>query len=170
MKNRFGYFSARYLAAVLLGLFLLLLRAMTQNPVSAVFAPQCASPWELSKLAFWPLLAATALTGRMDGGVGKAVRRELPWLVLTPAVLVLVLWALSALEPGPGLLILTWMVALALSVALSQMDTSVGKGSVWPVLAVALGALYIVLTFLPPLAGPFLDPADVAAMATIPVC
>ena len=35
-------------------------------------------------------------------------------------------------------------------------------------LAVLLGAAYLLFTVLPPLGGPFTDPADVSALAPIP--
>jgi hypothetical protein len=165
MKNHFAYFSIRFLAVLLAGLFLLLLRASAQNPVSALLTPQFASPWELSKLVFWPLLLAASIPLR-DGGKFSS---RLPWLTVAPVTAVLIFWVLSALEPGPGVYLLTWIVLSAAALALVQRGIlAEGDRSVWMVLAVAMGILYIVLTFLPPMIGPFLDPSDVAAMATIP--
>ncbi|MEA4941004.1 MAG: hypothetical protein VB094_00505 [Oscillibacter sp.] len=165
MKNRFAYFSIRFLSVLLAGVFLLLLRTVTQNPVCALLTPQFASPWELSKLVFWPLLLAAAIPLR-DGG--KLLSR-LPWLTVAPVTAVLIFWALAALKPGPGVYLLIWVVLSAAALALAQRGVLAGGDrSVWLVLAVAMGILYIVLTFLPPVIGPFLDPSDVAAMATIP--
>lgn len=58
MRDPFNRFALRYLAAVVCGLALLLLHSTAQSGLPAAFVPQCPSPWELSKLAFWPLLAA----------------------------------------------------------------------------------------------------------------
>ena len=73
MRDPFNRFALRYLAAVVCGLALLLLHSTAQSGLPAAFVPQCPSPWELSKLAFWPLLAAWVLTGRLKapGAVGS---------------------------------------------------------------------------------------------------
>lgn len=165
MKNRFTHFSIRFLVVLLAGLFLLLLRTSAQNPFCALLTPQFTSPWELSKLVYWPLLLAAAIPLR-DGGKFSA---RLPWLTAAPVTAVLIFWVLSALEPGPGVYLLIWVVLSAVALALAQRGVlAEGDRSVWLVLAAAMGILYIVLTFLPPMIGPFLDPSDVAAMATIP--
>ncbi|BAK99354.1 hypothetical protein OBV_21560 [Oscillibacter valericigenes Sjm18-20] len=165
MKNRFTHFSIRFLVILLAGLFLLLLRTSAHNPVCALLTPQFTSPWELSKLVYWPLLLAAAIPLR-DGGKFLA---RLPWLTVAPVTAVLIFWALSALEPGPGVYLLIWVVLSAVALTLAQRGVlAEGDRSVWLVLAAAMGILYIVLTFLPPMIGPFLDPSDVAAMATIP--
>jgi len=165
MKNRFAHFSIRFLSVLLAGVFLLLLRTVAQNPVCALVTPQFASPWELSKLVFWPFLLAAAIPLR-DGG--KFLSR-LPWLTMASVAAVLIFWALSTLKPGPGVYLLIWVVLSAAALALAQRGVLAGGDrSVWLILAAAMGILYIVLTFLPPVIGPFLDPSDVAAMATIP--
>lgn len=165
MKNRFANFSIRFLTVLLAGLFLLLLRSAARGPVFAPLTPQFASPWELSKLAFWPLLLAAAIPLRDDGRFFS----RLPWLTITPLAAVLIFWVMSAQRPGPGVYLLVWIVFSAAALALCQRGVlTKGDRSVWLVLAAAMGILYIVLTFLPPAMGPFLDPADVAAMATIP--
>ncbi|MEA4994141.1 MAG: hypothetical protein VB060_09990 [Oscillibacter sp.] len=165
MKNRFAHFSIRFLTVLLAGLFLLLLRSVGSNPVFAVLTPRFASPWELGKLLFWPLLLAAVIPFR-DGG---KFSERLPWLTLTPLAAVLIFWALTAVRPGPGAYLLAWIVLSAMALALAQRGIlSKGDRSVWMVLAVAMGILFIMLTFLPPAFGPFLDPTDVAAMATIP--
>ena len=70
-------FALRYLAAaVVCGLALLLLHSTAQAGLPAAFVPQCPSPWELSKLAFWPLLAAWVLTGRLGRGAPHAAARS----------------------------------------------------------------------------------------------
>lgn len=165
MKHRFVQFSIRFLTAVLAGLFLLLLRAEVQNPVFAVLTPRFASPWELGKLVFWPLLLSALLPLREEEGFSA----RLPWLSIAPLAAVLVFWGLTAVDPGPGAYLLACIVLLALALALARRGVlSTGNRDLWLVLAVALGVLYVILTFLPPALGPFLDMADVAAMATIP--
>lgn len=72
MRDPFNRFALRYLAAVVCGLALLLLHSTAQSGLPAAFVPQCPSPWELSKLAFWPLLAAWVLTGRAGQGAPHA--------------------------------------------------------------------------------------------------
>lgn len=165
MKDRFNRFAVRFLTALLLGLLALLLHSWAANPLLGIFMPRCGSPWELSKLAYWPLLAALVLTGHLSGGVRAAVSAALPCLTLTPPALFLVYWLISGLEPAWGVCLLLWFVAMAIGAALADR----GKGGgVWLVLAAALGALYVIFSFCPPALGPFLDPQSAAAMATIP--
>ena len=165
MKNQFNRFAVRFLCAVLLGLVLLCLHGC--RGAAAVFVPQFASPWELSKLAFWPMLGSFLLTGPFSGGLGPALRRQLPCLVATPLALFLALWAVSALRAPGGVELTLWVAAAAVGLALADQGKDRGWGT-WGILAVALALFYAVLTFLPPLWGPFLDPADVAAIAAIP--
>lgn len=72
MRDPFNRFALRYLAAVVCGLALLLLHSTAQSGLPAAFVPQCPSPWELSKLAFWPLLAR--LGADRPAGQGSAAR------------------------------------------------------------------------------------------------
>lgn len=74
MRDPFNRFALRYLAAVVCGLALLLLHSTAQSGLPAAFVPQCPSPWELSKLAFWPLLAAWVLTGGWAGSAARCCR------------------------------------------------------------------------------------------------
>ena len=83
MRDPFNRFALRYLGAVVCGLALLLLHSTAQSGLPAAFVPQCPSPWELSKLAFWPLLAAWVLTGRL-GRERRTLLQDLPAAVLTP--------------------------------------------------------------------------------------
>ena len=168
MKDHFNRFAVRFLTALLMGLLLLCLHRWSGNPVAGIFAPRFASPWELSKLAYWPMLGALALTGRLSGGVGKTLRCAMPCLVITPAALFLVFWAVSQLGPAGGVYLLLWVVAVAVGMALADQEREPKARNFWLALMVVLGIFYVVFTFLPPMAGPFLDPSDVAAMATIP--
>lgn len=169
MKNRSECFFVRFLAVLLLGLLFLLAHNMTSDPITAVFVPQIFSPWEMSKLAFWPLLIGIAISGPLSGGAKKTLRALAPWLVIAPIAVMLIFWGLNVFHPSPAVYLLAWVVAMALVLALAQTDILGDKdGKIWVVLACIMALLYVVLTFLPPMAGPFLDPSDVAAMATIP--
>ena len=58
MRDPCDRLAIRYLAAIVCGLLLLMLRggaAAGSGPL-AVLVPRAPSPWELSKLAFWPLV------------------------------------------------------------------------------------------------------------------
>lgn len=165
MKDRFNRFAVRFLTTLLLGILMLLLHGWAANPVLGILMPRWGSPWELSKLAYWPMLASLLLTGHLSGGVGATVKKALPCLSLTAPALFAVYWLISGLEPAWGVYLLLWVVAAAVGMALSDCG---GRGGVWLVLAVALGALYVIFTFCPPAFGPFLDPHSAAAMATIP--
>lgn len=95
MRDPFNRFALRYLAAVVCGLALLLLHSTAQSGLPAAFVPQCPSPWELSKLAFWPLLAAWVLTGRL-GRERRTLLQDLPAAVLTPLAMTAACWGLAA--------------------------------------------------------------------------
>lgn len=164
MKHPFNRFAVRYLAAVLLGLLALMLHGSVQGGILAVLVPQAPSPWELSKLAFWPLLAVALLSGvKREHGLG----RQLPMLVIAPVAMTLVCWALLSLGGSGPLCLVVWMCVLAAVLAVGVPER-LGRWPVWPVLVLALAGFYILLTYLPLYWGPFLDPRDVAAMATIP--
>lgn len=169
MKDHFNRFALRLFAALMLGLALLGLHTWSAVPPLGVLSPRFASPWELSKLAFWPMLGALALTGKLSGGTGRTLRRALPYLLITPLALFAADWAASLLQPGGGVYLLLWVVAVVIGMALcDQRETDPRRRTLWAVGAAALGALYVLFTFLPPMFGPFLDPSDVAAFATIP--
>lgn len=166
MKDHFNRFAIRFLGTLLLGLLTLFLHRWSANAVGGIFLPKYASPWELSKLAYWPMLASLCLTGRLTGGVRGTVRCALPVLALTAPALFLLFWAVSGMEPAAAVYILLWVAASAVAMALADRETP--GGSAWLVMAAAVGAAYAIFSFLPPIWGPFLDPADVAAMAVIP--
>lgn len=164
MKHPFNRFAVRYLAAVLLGILALLLHGAVRGGPLAVLVPQAPSPWELSKLAFWPMLGSFALAGWLGRGCCP-LRRDLPAVVLTPAVMTLLCWAVFALQWKGSTCLAVWTALLAVGCA-APVRTE--KAAFWAVLAAALAGFYILLTYLPFYWGPFLDPRDVAAMATLP--
>ena len=165
MKHPFNRFAVRYLAAVLLGLLALMLHGSVQGGILAVLVPQAPSPWELSKLAFWPLLVVFLLSRLLKRE--HALGRQLPALVLAPVALTLLCWALMSLGGSGPWCLVVWMCVLAVTLAWGTPE-KLGRWPLWPVLALALVGFYILLTYLPLYWGPFLDPRDVAAMATIP--
>ena len=85
MRDPCDRFALRYLAAVVCGLALLLFHGAADSGLPAAFVPQCASPWELSKLAFWPGLAAWVMTSRL-GGARRPLLRDLPAAVLAASM------------------------------------------------------------------------------------
>jgi hypothetical protein len=117
MRDTIDRVALRYLAAVLLGLVLLLLHELVRGGPAAVLVPQRASPWELSKLVFWPVLGAGLLTlppgaGRRDrwsgtcgGGAGSLGAAALNGVILAAGGsgrLCLAVWAgaLAAERPS----------------------------------------------------------------------
>lgn len=155
MRDPFNRFALRYLAAVVCGLALLLLHSTAQSGLPAAFVPQCPSPWELSKLAFWPLLAAWVLTGRL-GRERRTLLQDLPAVVLTPLAMTAACWGLAAArgkrrgEPG------------GLGGAAGGRHGLLPDGrkhlGLWAALALLLAGLYMLLTFTPPGWGPFVNP------------
>ena len=112
MRDPFNRFALRYLAAVVCGLALLLLHSTAQSGLPAAFVPQCPSPWELSKLAFWPLLAAWVLTGRL-GRERRTLLQDLPAAVLTPLAMTAACWGLAAAGGNGAASLAVWAVLLA---------------------------------------------------------
>ena len=111
MRDPFNRFALRYLAAVVCGLALLLLHSTAQSGLPAAFVPQCPSPWELSKLAFWPLLAAWVLTGRL-GRERRTLLQDLPAAVLTPLAMTAACWGLAAAGGNGAASLAVWAVLL----------------------------------------------------------
>lgn len=164
MKDHFNRFAMRFICVLGLGLAALLLHGT--GGAASVFAPRYAAPWELSKLAYWPILITMLATCRFSGGLKNTLLSSAPALTLAPLALMAALWCTSPLEPAAGICLLAWVVAAAVGVAAADQERL--RGSYWLVLAAALAAAYVVFSFFPPAFGPFLDPSDAAAMATIP--
>ena len=165
MKNSFERFAIRFPAAAALGLALIALRGWSP---AQIFTPLYASPWEMGKLIYWPMLASLTLLAGLTGGVRKTLLRAAPALTLAPLALFLSCWAVSQMRPSGGVYLLIWVVLTALGLAFCERKTGRASG-IFAVLAAAVGLAYILFTFLPPPLPPFLDPADVTAMAVIPV-
>lgn len=163
MKEHFDRFVLRYLTVLLLGLLLMTLRG---RGALAVFTPRFASPWELGKLLYWPMLASFALTARWSGGWYATFLGAAPAVFLSPLALQLCCWAVQPLRPAAGILILLWMVAAAVGTALADQEKR--HSPLWLAPMLAEGVLLAAFTVCPPSVGPFLDPKDVTAMDIIP--
>lgn len=157
MKQSFLTFASRYVVAILVGLGLLLLHTVVSGGLFAVFIPQNTSPWELGKIAFWPLLLVAVV-------LPSPAAQALAQCVVTTVSLVMIGWLCQAMGLNGAVSLVVWMVLLALALYFVMPNAP----SPWWVLgAVVLGVGFVMLTYYPALWGPFLDPADVAAMATI---
>jgi hypothetical protein len=84
MKEQFDRFALRLISVLLTGLLMMTLRG---RGVLAMFTPQYASPWELGKLVYWPMLAVFSLTARWSGGWRQTLRAAVPAIVLAPLAL-----------------------------------------------------------------------------------
>lgn len=162
MKGQFDRFVIRFLAVLLLGLALMTLRGYG---VLAVFTPRYASPWELGKLLYWPMLTVFSLTAKWSGGWKKALNSAAPAILLAPLALMLCCWAVQPVRPAAGVFVLLWMIASAVGTALADQEQR--HSALWLVLVLVEGALLVVLTFWPPLFGPFLNPNHTAAINMI---
>ena len=154
-----------FLASVVLGLLLLWLRSrFAANPLVMVLAPMNNSAWEMSKLVFWPYLGGALVIWR-GTAAGASRGGHCMLLLLMPLVTVLAGWLCHL---GGSYL---WAAVLAAGIALyaAVLRKKVWGGELlWYTLAILLGIAYILFSVLPPIGGPFTDPADVAAVATIP--
>jgi len=168
MKRSFNHFAIQFLSAILLGLLLVALHSRISGGFFTIFVPKFASPWELSKLVYWPMLGSVLFTWQAktaSWGSGRAA----VCLVLSPVALFLLCWCLSLLNLSSGVYVLLWVLIMAGGILAATMGNAEEKlSSFWLVLVVALGMLYVIFSYMPPHWGPFLDPTDVAAMASIP--
>jgi hypothetical protein len=150
--------------AAVLGLTVKFLYTCWPNPVTAILAPVDGSAWEQGKLLFWPGIAAALVHTRLAGGGGSRSGRCAA-LLLMPLAMTLLCWALPAVPVA-----LWWAASLltgaaAYGLALRRLW---GAELLWYTLAILLAIAYLLFTVLPPLGGPFTDPADVSALAPIP--
>ena len=155
MRDPIDRVALRYLAAVLLGLVMLLLHDTVRGGPAAVLVPQRASPWELSKLVFWPMLGGCLLTCRLGRAPGPPVR-DLPAAVAAALAAAAVNWAVLAAGGSGRLCLAVWAAALAAGLAFGPDGTR--RPRLWTALCAALGAAYVLLTVFAPAWGPFLDP------------
>lgn len=146
MRDTIDRVALRYLAAVLLGLVLLLLHGVVRSGPAAVLVPQRADPWELSKLVFWPMLGACFATCRLGRTPSPPVR-DLPAAVLAALGAAAVNGAVLAAGGSGRLCLAVWAAALAAGLAFGPDGTR--RPRVWTALCGALAAGYVLLTFLP---------------------
>ena len=141
MRKRLYRSGLAWLMAVGVALLLRWLYVVWPNTLTAVLTPVSASPWEWGKALYWPVLAALLLLRWMAADETEHPAGRAWWLAAAlPLVMTGACWALGA----------------------------AGESILWIWLAVLLGAAYLLFTVLPPLGGPFTDPADVSALAPIP--
>lgn len=154
-----------FLVSVISGVVLLWLRSrFGGNPLVMVLAPMNGSPWEMSKLAFWPYLGGALVIWR---GTPAGGRRGGHCMLLLLMLLIMVLLGWLCHISGSNL----WIPVLGLGIALYALVLRKkvwGGELLWYTLAILLGIAYILFSVLPPLGGPFTDPFDVSVMATIP--
>ena len=155
MRDSIDRVALRYLAAVVLGLAMLLLHGVVSGGPAAVLVPQRASPWELSKLVYWPLLGACLVTCRLGRTPGPLIR-DLPAAVLASLGAAAVNWAVLSAGGSGRLCLAVWGLALTAGLAFGPDGTR--RPRLCLLLCLALGAAYVLLTFFCPAWGLFLDP------------
>ncbi len=143
MRDPIDRVALGYLAAVLLGLVLLLLHGTVRGGPAAVLGPQRASAWELSKLVFWPMLGACFLTCRL-GSAPEPLIRDLPAPVLAALGAAAVNGAVLAAGGSGRLCLAVWAAALAAGMAFGPDGTRHPR--LWLSLCGALAAGYFLLT------------------------
>ncbi|CDC71350.1 MULTISPECIES: hypothetical protein [environmental samples] len=159
MKDHFASFAARYLTALLTGLLLMMLHGTVQHGVLTAVVPQSDTPWELSKIVFWPLAICAA--GRLRHGF-RAVSRDLPALVLAPPAAALLCRGIQMLGGDGRSFLAVWAAVLAAALAYGPDGGRLFY--VWSALAVILAGAYVLLTLQPLLWQPLLLPGIASAV------
>jgi len=111
MKQSFNHFAIQFLSAILLGLLLVALHSRILGGFFAIFVPKFASPWELSKLIYWPMLGSVLFTRQAKTSAWEPGRAA-ACLVLTPMALFLLCWCLSLLNLSSGVYVLLWILVI----------------------------------------------------------
>lgn len=162
LRYLWAFLLAAAIAVLLRGLYTAL-----PCPATAVLSPIRESPWELSKLAYWPLLCGMLPLWRLEAA------RDLPpggycAAVLSGAVLMIPLCRFMGMViPLYGVFCIAAAGALMLHRFILRRFLP-GGGLFWYLLSAFWGVAYLLLTALPPCGGIFSDPRDVAVIATIP--
>lgn len=159
MKRFLTYVLALH-AALAAAALLWAAQARFPGPLTDALSPVWASPWEMGKAAFFPLLAASpVLWATQKGGS----RGGLCLMALSGAVLALALtWT-----PLPPAAVAALAMALALTLYALALRRVGGDALPWYLLTAALAVAYILLTILPPTGALFL-PRDAATLSPIP--
>lgn len=166
MFQRLRYLWA-FLAAAATAVLLRGLAVALPCPATEVLSPVNESPWELGKLMFWPYLTAALLLWRLEpmesasrGGHCAALLAATAQLTALCQLLwdIVPLWPLFCAAAAGGMALYHFLLRRHLP----------GGELLWYLLAILLGAAYLLLTAQPLTGGIFLDPRDAAAMAAIP--
>ena len=167
VKKRYGGYILGFVITVAAGVLLRCLYAASPNPVMATLAPMNNSPWELGKMVFWPYLAGALathrLTHREDSQAGQCLT-----LIGMTLVMILGCWAGRRFFES---CLAIWLIVLAAGIVLYATvlrKKKLGGELLWYALAILLGIAFILFSAMPPAGSLFTDPANVAAMATIP--
>lgn len=155
-----------FAAAVVAGACLHFLYDLFPCTVTALFAPVSESLWEHGKLLYWPsLVTGLVLRDRLGARAFS--------LLLGTACMLAVGWLYHVPLGGESLLfdIVLYILAMGICLLLPYFL----DGAVWQklqglflLLVVALGAAFLVFTFLPPAGILFADPSGVNAWNTYP--
>ena len=134
-------------------------------PVTMTLFPINASPWEMSKLLFWPYLPGAVVLWRLSPEENRGGH------CLLLLVMPLAAMGLTRLTAGsvPFWGIFAAVLAGGLTFYALVLRRKLWGGELlWAVLAILLGIAYILFTALPPCGRLFWPPGDVAAIAPIP--
>ncbi len=155
-----------FAAAVVAGSCLHFLHALLPCPVTALFAPVSESLWEHGKLLYWPCLVTGLLLRDRPGPRAFS-------LLLAAAVMLAAGYGYHICLGGESLLF--DIVLYVLSMAVSLLLPYFLDGPVWEkgqglllLLVLALGAVLLVFTFLPPSGLLFTDLSGANTWSTYP--
>lgn len=138
------------------------MRVKLDDPLCRTLSPVCASPWEMGKAAFFPLLAVSPLLWRWERG---GSRGGLCCMALAGTVIAVVLTWWTPLPPAA-------VTAAALAGAVTLYGLVLRRlsdmAAVWGTAVVVMAVAYILLTLRHPMTRLFLPGDDVAVLAGIP--
>lgn len=138
----------RYGAALLLSVTAaVLLRSLTVQPAALPLVPLADTPWELSKLVFWPYWCGGLLLWRREG-TGQLRRGRHCAAALAATALMVTLCKLAPTLPLMLRVSLSTAGGLTLYHALLRRHLP-EWGCLWYLWAVLLGAAYLLLAALP---------------------
>lgn len=157
-----------FVIATLAGACLHFLYDLLPNVVTALFAPVNESIWEHLKLIYWPYLAAMLI---VTGKVGRESRGGWLLTLLIISVVMLIVGYVYHISLGcdsTAFDIGLYVILMALGFWLPGLLSSAGKNKISLFLAILLGAVLILFTFLPPDHILFADLSVVNTWYTIP--
>lgn len=163
-----------FVIATLVGACMHFVYAMLPNPVTALVSPINESLWEHLKILFWPYLVASLLLTR---GGEKGCRA--PWLLsllvqsaamLAGGYLYHIVLTGDALAVDVGLYVLCMAAGFVLPGLFHSVADKPGLRDAVTLAVVALAAMIVLFTFLPPDHILFADLSGVNTWTTIPYC